>query len=103
EVKLFAGEPLVTNPVAFTVDEKGRIRVVEQFEDPKRTAARTEARDRIVILEDTDGDGVCDKRTVFAEGKDFPIPEERKKAGLGAFDLCTGLEVGHAGVLVGAA
>src|SRR5262249_17963384 len=54
-------------------------------------------RDRIVILEDTDGDGVCDKRTVFAEGKDFPISEERAKAGLGAFDLASGIEVGNGG------
>jgi putative membrane-bound dehydrogenase-like protein len=102
EVKLFAAEPLVVNPVAFTIDERGRIWVVECFDYPKR-AGKNAPRDRIVILEDTKGTGVCDKRTVFAEGKDFPIPEERKKAGLGAFDLCTGIEVGHGGVFVGAA
>ncbi len=102
EVKLFAAEPLVVNPVAFTIDEKGRIWVVECFDYPKR-AGKNAPRDRIVILEDTKGAGVCDKRTVFAEGKDFPIPEERRKAGLGAFDLCTGIEVGHGGVFVGAA
>src|SRR5207248_87142 len=49
-------------------------------------------RDRIVILEDTDGDGVADKKTVFAEGKDFPE----------TFDLASGIEVGHGGVFVGA-
>ncbi|MBA4066295.1 MAG: hypothetical protein C0501_21780 [Isosphaera sp.] len=103
EVKLFAGEPQVVNPVAFTIDEKGRVWVVECFEYPKRTPKGKAPRDRIVILEDTDGDGACDKRTVFAEGKDFPVPEERAKAGLGAFDLCTGIEVGHGGVFVGAA
>jgi putative membrane-bound dehydrogenase-like protein len=103
EVKLFAGEPQVVNPVAFTIDERGRVWVVECFEYPKRTPKGKAPRDRIVILEDTDGDGVCDKRTVFAEGKDFPVPEERQKAGLGAFDLCTGIEVGHGGVFVGAA
>jgi putative membrane-bound dehydrogenase-like protein len=103
EVKLFAGEPQVTNPVAFTIDEKGRVWVVECFEYPKRTPPGKAPRDRIVILEDTNGDGVCDKRTVFAEGKDFPVPPERKQAGLGAFDLCTGIEVGHGGVFVGAA
>ncbi len=103
EVKLFAGEPDCVNPVAFTIDEKGRVWVVECFEYPKRTPKGKQPRDRIVILEDTNGDGVCDKRTVFAEGKDFPVPPERQKAGLGAFDLCTGIEVGHGGVFVGAA
>jgi putative membrane-bound dehydrogenase-like protein len=49
-------------------------------------------RDRIVILEDTDGDGKMDKRTVFAEGKDFPVP----------FDMASGIEVGYGGVFLGA-
>ncbi len=101
EVKLFAGEPQLVNPIAFTIDEKGRVWVVECFEYPSK-AGKNVPRDRIVILEDTDGDGVCDKRTVFAEGKDFPVPEERKKAGLGAFDMASGIEVGHGGVFVGA-
>src|SRR5258707_3410747 len=96
EVKLFAGEPQIVNPIAFTIDEKGRIWVVESFDYPKR-AGKNVPRDRIVILEDTDGDGVCDKRTVFAEGKDFPVPADRKKAGLGAFDMASGIEVGHGG------
>ncbi len=92
EVKLFAAEPMVVNPVAMTVDEKGRVWVIECFEYPKRTAKGAMPRDRIVILEDTKGTGVADKRTVFAEGKDFPVP----------FDLATGLEVGNGGVYVGA-
>ncbi len=92
EVKLFAAEPMVVNPVAMTVDEKGRVWVIECFEYPKRTAKGMVPRDRIVILEDTKGTGVADKRTVFAEGKDFPVP----------FDLATGLEVGNGGVYVGA-
>ncbi|MCE9531915.1 MAG: c-type cytochrome [Planctomycetes bacterium] len=92
EVKLFAGEPQLVNPIAMTVDEKGRVWVVECFEYPKRTEKGKMPRDRIVILEDTDGDGVCDKRTVFAEGKDFPVP----------FDMASGLEVGNGGVYVGA-
>jgi putative membrane-bound dehydrogenase-like protein len=92
EVKLFAGEPLMTNPIAFTIDEKGRVWLIECFEYPKRTPKGQKPRDRIVILEDTNGDGVADKRTVFAEGKDFPE----------TFDLASGIEVGHGGVFVGA-
>jgi putative membrane-bound dehydrogenase-like protein len=102
EIDLFAAEPLIVNPVAFAIDERGRIWAIECFEYPKRAAPAKFPRDRIVILEDTDGDGVCDKRTVFAEGKDFPIPPERLRQGLGAFDLATGIEVGNGGVYVGA-
>jgi putative membrane-bound dehydrogenase-like protein len=92
EVKLFAGEPQLVNPIAMTVDEKGRVWVVECFEYPKRAQKGKMPRDRIVILEDTDGDGACDKRTVFCEGKDFPVP----------FDMASGIEVGYGGVYVGA-
>ena len=70
ELKLFAAEPDVVNPIAMTVDEKGRVWVVESFEYPKRTPKGKMPRDRIKILEDTNGDGVCDKVTLFAEGKD---------------------------------
>src|ERR1700733_13258655 len=65
EVKLFAAEPDVVNPIAMTVDEKGRVWVIECFEYPKRTPKGKMPRDRIVILEDTTGNGVADKRTVF--------------------------------------
>jgi putative membrane-bound dehydrogenase-like protein len=92
EIKLFAAEPMVVNPIAFTIDEKGRVWCIESFEYPKRTPKGQKPRDRIVILEDTDGDGVADKRTVFAEGKDFPF----------SFDMASGIEVGHGGVFVGA-
>ncbi len=102
EVKLFAGEPDCVNPVAFSIDEKGRVWVLECFEYPSKTPKGKAPRDRIVILEDTDGDGKCDKRTVFCEGKDFPIPDARKKEGKGAFDLATGMEVGHGKVYLGA-
>ena len=102
EVKLFAGEPACVNPVAFSIDERGRVWVLECFEYPSKTPKGKAPRDRIVILEDTDGDGAADKRTVFAEGKDFPVPADRAKAGLGAFDIATGLEVGHGKVYLGA-
>src|SRR5262245_18408195 len=92
EVHLAAAEPNVINPIAFTLDEKGRIWVVECFEYPKRTSKGKMPRDRIKILESTKGDGVYDMVTVFAEGKDFPAP----------FDLASGIEVGNGGVYLGA-
>lgn len=101
-VKLFAAEPLMTNPIAMTIDGKGRVWIIESFEYPKRTPKGKAPRDRIVILEDTDGDGIADKRTVFAEGKDFPVTKERAEKGLGAFDMASGLEVTSDGCYVGA-
>jgi len=92
EVTLFAGEPDVINPVAFTVDERGRLWVVENFEYPQRTPPGQKPRDRIRVLEDTDGDGRVDRSTVWADGQTMPI----------GWDLATGIEIGHGGVFLGA-
>src|SRR5438067_5573061 len=73
EIHLAAAEPEVINPIAFTVDEKGRLWVVECYEYPSKTPPGRMPRDRIKVLESTQGDGVYDKVTVFAEGKDFPV------------------------------
>jgi putative membrane-bound dehydrogenase-like protein len=98
EVKVFAAEPDIINPISFTVDEKGRLWVVECYEYPKRTAAGKKPRDRIKILEDTKGTGHADKVTVWAEGKDFPPGDHNN-----GFDMASGIEVGHGGVFLGAA
>src|SRR3954464_11345586 len=55
EVRLFASEPDVINPVAMTWDERGRLWVVELYEYPKGAAKGEKPRDRVKILEDTDG------------------------------------------------
>ncbi|MGL6095769.1 MAG: PVC-type heme-binding CxxCH protein [Fimbriiglobus sp.] len=65
-VTLFAGEPDVVQPIAMTFDDRGRMWVVECRSYPK-WRADGKGTDRVVILEDTDGDGVHDKRTVFLE------------------------------------
>jgi putative membrane-bound dehydrogenase-like protein len=85
-VTLFAGEPDVRQPIALCLDDRGRVWVAEAYSYPVRRPDK-EAKDRIVIFEDTDGDGVFDKRTVFMEG----------------LNLVSGLEVGFGGVWVGAA
>src|SRR6266496_1100390 len=87
EVRLFAAEPEVINPVAMTWDERGRLWVLELYEYPLGAPPRAKPRDRIKILEDTDNDGRADKVTVFAEG----------------LNLATGLLLGNGGVYVGQA
>ncbi len=82
DVRLFAAEPMVVNPVAMTWDERGRLWVLELYEYPNGVAKGEKGRDRIKILEDTDADGVADKVTVFADG----------------FSLATGLALGNGGV-----
>jgi putative membrane-bound dehydrogenase-like protein len=61
---LFAGEPDVVQPIAFTFDDRGRLWVVECLSYPKWTSDG-KGHDRVVIFEDTDGDGRFDKKTVF--------------------------------------
>lgn len=69
-VEVVAAEPDLVNPVAMTFDERGRIWVTESLEYPRH--APGPGRDRIKVLEDTDGDGRADKVTVFAEGLNIP-------------------------------
>jgi putative membrane-bound dehydrogenase-like protein len=67
KVTLFAGEPDLVQPMAFTIDDRGRLWVVESFCYPNWTKPGEPGKDRIVILEDADGDGRFDSRKVFAE------------------------------------
>jgi putative membrane-bound dehydrogenase-like protein len=85
-VTLFAGEPDVHQPIAFTIDDRGRLWVAEAFSYPFRRPKGQE-RDRIVIFEDKDGDGRFDSQKVFAD----------------KLNLISGLEVGFGGVWVGSA
>jgi putative membrane-bound dehydrogenase-like protein len=66
KVTLFAAEPDVRQPIAFTIDARGRLWVAENYSYPNwRT--KPDGKDRIVIFEDTDGDGHFDRRKVFWE------------------------------------
>ena len=85
-VKLAASEPDVVRPIAFAMDDRARLWVAEAHTYPER-AAEDAGRDRILILEDTDGDGRLDSRKVFIEN----------------LNLVSGIEVGFGGVWVGAA
>lgn len=74
EVQLVAAEPLVTVPVAMTFDEKGRMWVVEMTGYMPDTAGTGEEipNGKVVILEDTDHNGVADKRSVFMDSLVLP-------------------------------
>ena len=66
KVTLFAAEPDIQQPIALATDDRGRLWVAENYTYAERpTNFDVRMRDRIVILEDSDGDGGFDKRTVF--------------------------------------
>ena len=85
-VDLIAAEPDLHQPIQFTIDAQGRLWVVEAFAYPQRRKDE-DARDTILVFEDTDEDGSYDKRTVFTD----------------TLNLVSGIEVGFGGVWVGAA
>lgn len=82
-VTLFAAEPDVVQPIAMTIDPKGRLWVVENYSYPVWLGG-PRGKDRILIFEDADHDGRFDRRTVFYDhGTNF-----------------TGIELGFGGVWV---
>ncbi len=83
---LAASEPDVVRPIGFALDDRGRLWVAEGRTYPVR-APEGQGRDRILILEDTNGDGSLDSRKIFTEG----------------LNLVSGIEVGFGGVWIGAA
>ena len=72
ELKLFASEPMIFNPMYMNWDEKGRLWVIETVDYPNEVKDDDLGDDRIKILEDTDGDGKADKVTTFAEKLNIP-------------------------------
>jgi putative membrane-bound dehydrogenase-like protein len=73
KVSLFASEPMFSNPTNIAVDAKGRVWVCEAYNyrnalNPKNPVKKEG--DRIMILEDTDGDGKADRSKVFYQGTD---------------------------------
>src|SRR5262245_37476101 len=94
-MELLAHEPDVTDPVAIDYDENGWAYVAEMCDYPytdKSTDVPNVERTtdqpigRIRLLRDTDGDGVFDESTIFADGLSWP----------------TGLACWHGGVFVAA-
>jgi putative heme-binding domain-containing protein len=87
EVKLFADEkrfPEIAKPVQLNFDHKGRLWLACMPSYPQWLPGNPPANDKLVILEDTDGDGLADKSTVFYDKLHCP----------------TGFEFFNGGVLV---
>ena len=73
---LFASEPMMTNPASIDIDHLGRVWVCEAvnyraFANKDVIGDMRNDGDRILILEDTDQDGVADRSFVFYQGHDI--------------------------------
>ncbi len=72
-IERIAGPPLVDRPITAAFDDLGRLYVADSSGSNDNVQKQVKERPhRIVRLEDTDGDGVFDKQTVFADKMMFP-------------------------------
>jgi putative membrane-bound dehydrogenase-like protein len=73
EVSLFASEPMIVNPADMDIDAKGRVWITEgaNYRVWQKWGKLRPGGDRIVVLEDTNGDGSADKETVFYQGEEI--------------------------------
>jgi putative heme-binding domain-containing protein len=83
EINLFAADPAIAKPIQMNFDSQGRLWVASSEVYPHIKPGQ-QPRDKVLILEDVDGDGRCDKTTIFAD--DLLIP--------------TGVEPGDGGAYV---
>jgi len=83
EVNLYAADPLLAKPIHINFDAQGRLWVASSEVYPHVKPGQQPS-DKILVLEDTDGDGKAEKTTVFADGLLIP----------------TGVEPGDGGVYV---
>ncbi len=70
---IFATEPQLLSPSNIDIDHRGRVWVCEIVNYRGHNGKRPEG-DRILILEDTDGDGLIDQEKVFYQGRDIDSP-----------------------------
>ncbi|EAZ80537.1 PVC-type heme-binding CxxCH protein [Algoriphagus machipongonensis] len=74
ELTLFASEPMMINPTNMDIDDRGRVWIAEAYNYRSHLNPRNPTKaegDRILIMEDTNGDGVADESKVFYQGNDI--------------------------------
>lgn len=79
EAVVWAESPMLYNPTNIDVDAKGRLWVTEavnyrNFNNDSTVFPHHSKGDRVLILEDTDQDGVADKSTIFVQDEDLIAP-----------------------------
>ena len=87
KIEMFASEsdfPDLKNPINMAFDNQGRLWVCVSPAYPAYKPGDARPNDKLIIFEDTDGDGKADKQTVFADGLNLPM----------------GFELAHNGVYV---
>ncbi len=82
-LELFAADPDIQGkPICMAWDERGRLWIAETYDYPNELQPEGKGRDRIRILEDTDGNWKADKFTVFAENLSIPTSLAFYKGGV---------------------
>ncbi|MGH2564389.1 MAG: PVC-type heme-binding CxxCH protein, partial [Ginsengibacter sp.] len=79
EITLWAQSPMLYNPTNMDIDSRGRVWISEavnyrNYNNDSSKILHHSRGDRIIILEDTDGDGKADKSKVFVQDKDLVSP-----------------------------
>lgn len=85
EIELFASEqefPDLAKPFQLTFDNSGRLWVAAMPSYPHYKPGDPKPNDKLLILEDTDGDGKADKQTIFADGLHLPLGFEVTEEGV---------------------
>jgi putative heme-binding domain-containing protein len=105
EVNLFAADPMLKKPVQMAWDGRGRLWVASSETYPQIKPGEP-SEDKLVVLEDTDGDGVADSSTTFADNLLIPTglfpvgPGEAAVLGLGTGDKGAGCYVANSTELI---
>jgi putative heme-binding domain-containing protein len=87
EINLVAAEPEIQKPLNMAFDERGRIWLTCSVEYPYAAPADRPGRDKIMVLEDADGDGRYEKVQTFADGLNIPIGIYPWKGGCVAYSI----------------